>query len=101
MNTLEQYLRHYEGKDIIDFSLRCLKRGGDFMTFYIHATGKDSETPDFVVIGNELRKMPQPDTCQHPAEYHYRFPITNAVTKACIMGRYCLCGTNLEPELKP
>jgi hypothetical protein len=98
--VLEQYLKAYELKNIVDFSLRCQTRG-EFITFYIHASGKDSETLEFVVIGNELRTMPQAGTCQHPSEYQYRYPITNARTKACIMGKYCLCGTNLEPEMKP
>lgn len=100
MDTLEHYLRVNEGKDIIDHSLRVQKRG-DFITFYIHADGKDSDTPAFVVFGNEVREVPSFKTCQHPQEYHYKFPVTNAVTQNSIMVRYCLCGTNLEPRLKP
>lgn len=96
--TLEEYFRKH--KEIIDHAVRVDERG-PFIHFYIHGAGKNSDTPDFIVIGNELRPLPKPETCDHPIEYAYSYPITNAVTKRTIQGRYCLCGKNLMPDLKP
>lgn len=51
--TLERYFKINGKKDIIDFSLRAQVSGG-IVNFYIHPIGKDGETLDFYVFGNDL-----------------------------------------------
>src|SRR5882757_8145452 len=100
MKTLEDYFRIEESKQSIDQMVRIQMRG-PFVTFYIHAHGRNSDTLDFLVVGNELRELPSVATCNHPLEYAYSFPITSATTGNSVNGRYCLCGKNLLPEMKP
>lgn len=57
MKTLEQYFQENYDKNIIDHAVRCQMYGGK-VCFYIHAHGKDSDTIDFAVSGNELSKSP-------------------------------------------
>lgn len=50
MKTLEQYLKENAENGIIDHSIRS-----DGKTFYIHPDGKDGDTLDFEVDGNNLK----------------------------------------------
>ncbi len=53
--TFEQYLRENLERGVIDFSLRA--SGGAATQFYIHPTNVAGETPDYLVIGNELTQV--------------------------------------------
>jgi hypothetical protein len=58
--TFEEFLVKNVNNGAIDFSLRVDKTvsicdcGQGHPKFYIHASGKDSDTLDFVVFGNAL-----------------------------------------------
>lgn len=52
--TLEEYLLENYEKGIISHTLTCGVYLNSGTTFYIHATGKDSDTLDFQINGNEL-----------------------------------------------
>lgn len=54
-NSFEQYLKDEFDQGKIDFSLRVSRVGEDgHPVFYIHPTGKDGTTVDFVVLDNCL-----------------------------------------------
>ena len=62
--TLEDYLKHEMSEGKIDFELRAIEAEEGRISFYIHPTGADGRTRDYVVDGNELRedeKISQPD----------------------------------------
>jgi hypothetical protein len=50
----EEYLEANFKKRIIDHKIRVDDHKDGHPKFYIHADGKDSETLDFKVMGNEL-----------------------------------------------
>jgi hypothetical protein len=58
VKTLEQYLRdEFARSGAIDHSLRA-EVGAEGVRFYIHPSGRDGDTRDFLVVGNELRQNP-------------------------------------------
>jgi hypothetical protein len=56
MRTLEQYFRDETAEGKIDFSLR-VTAFPDKVTFYIHASSKDSHATDYELRGNELKTV--------------------------------------------
>lgn len=52
--TITEYLEQYEKQGVIDFTVRTYKDNSGQIRFYIHPTGKDGDTLDFVPKGNEL-----------------------------------------------
>ena len=61
MKTLERYFHENLDRDVIDFAVRARHYGNGQIGFYIHPNGRDGETLDFNVVGNELRNA-VPDT---------------------------------------
>lgn len=61
MKTLERYFHENMDRDVIDFAVRARHYGNGQIGFYIHPDGRDGETLDFHVVGNELRNA-VPDT---------------------------------------
>ncbi len=57
MRTIEQYLRDCLKQNIIYFSIRATEDDTGMIRFYIHPAGKDGDTLDFSVVGNELRTI--------------------------------------------
>jgi hypothetical protein len=57
--TLEQYFKKNLERDAIDHALRASVTPDGNVTFYIHADGRDSDTLDFFVNGNQLIPIPQ------------------------------------------
>jgi len=54
---LSEYFRENAKNGIIDFSLRAFVQQNGIITFYIHPDGKDGETLDYEVNGNDLVPM--------------------------------------------
>jgi len=52
--NIENYLRSLIQRGIIDFHLRAEIANDGRVTFCIHPDGKDGETADFEVAGNQL-----------------------------------------------
>lgn len=56
--TLEEFLvknlTRSDPHPALDFALRAEKHPDGTVSFYIHASGRDSDTLDFYVEGNEL-----------------------------------------------
>ena len=61
MKTLERYFHENMDRDVIDFAVRARHYGNGQIGFYIHPDGRDGETLDFHVVGNELCTA-MPDT---------------------------------------
>lgn len=61
MKTLERYFHENMDRDVTDFAVRARYFGNSQLGFYIHPDGRDGETLDFHVHGNELRNA-VPDT---------------------------------------
>ena len=56
-SQLSEYFRENAKNGIIDFSLRAFVQQNGIITFYIHPDGKDGETLDYEVNGNDLVPM--------------------------------------------
>jgi hypothetical protein len=54
MNSFEEYLLNELSQGKIDFSLRAHVEEDGHPVFYIHPTGRDGTTLDFVAIGGCL-----------------------------------------------
>lgn len=52
--SLEAYLRDSCSRNVIDHSIRARVDSDGSLTFYIHPSGVDGDTLDFVVCGNTL-----------------------------------------------
>lgn len=61
MKTLERYFHENMDRDVVDFAVRARHYGNGQIGFYIHPDGRDGETLDFYVAGNELLNA-VPDT---------------------------------------
>lgn len=55
--NLEQYLKESYEAGVIDFRIRQTVTGEGNVVFYIHPMGKDGETLDFMVKGNDLAQF--------------------------------------------
>jgi len=54
IKSFEDYLKYNVKEGIIDFSMRCTINDKGEVVFYIHPSGKDGITADFVVKDNTL-----------------------------------------------
>lgn len=62
--TLEKYFRDADASGAIDHSVRARVGADGAVTFYIHPSGRDGQTLDFVVGGNSVSCV---NTCGTPA----------------------------------
>lgn len=74
--TLEEYFRDCIARNVIDHSIRASEysegtRRETQLRCYIHPSGKNGHTLDFIVEGNTLTPVKNGmEVCEHKCEHH-------------------------------